>query len=129
MYTATTLAEWVGTTPQTINKWVREGVLPCAELNTGGRKPALRRFLPEHVATFLQNHTPEAQWEALPRSMQTDPSRLGSLYTVQQVSDQLQVTRATVYSYMKEGRLGFLIVGDARRISEHHIATMFANNY
>ena len=37
-------------------------------------------------------------------------------YTVDEVATLLKVTRATVYNWMRDGRLGYVVVGDHRRI-------------
>jgi excisionase family DNA binding protein len=40
------------------------------------------------------------------------------LYTPTEVAEYLKVTRQAVYKWMKQGRLGFVLVGADRRVPE-----------
>lgn len=43
-------------------------------------------------------------------------------FTIQQVAERFQVTRAAVYNWMRAGELGFVYVGKDRRIPGSAIA-------
>lgn len=50
------------------------------------------------------------------------------LFTVNQVAERLKVTRATVYSLMKSGKLPYTLVGQRRRIEEAVIEEYIQRN-
>jgi excisionase family DNA binding protein len=43
------------------------------------------------------------------------------LYTINNVADLFQVTPKTIYKWMEEGRLEYVIVGSRRRIRQSNI--------
>ena len=42
-------------------------------------------------------------------------------YTVPEAAERLRVTRQALYKWMGQGRLGYVMVGSDRRITESHI--------
>jgi excisionase family DNA binding protein len=44
-----------------------------------------------------------------------------TFYTIPEAAKKLRVTRAALYKWMKEGRLGFVLVGSERRITSSAI--------
>jgi excisionase family DNA binding protein len=44
-----------------------------------------------------------------------------TFYTIPEAAAKLRVTRAALYKWMKQGRLGFVLVGSERRITSSTI--------
>ncbi len=45
------------------------------------------------------------------------------LYTIEEVSKLLKVSRKTLYEWMNAGRLPFVLVGDRRRITQSAVSS------
>lgn len=55
-------------------------------------------------------------------------SKLEKAYTLQEVADLLQVTRRTVYSYVKEGKIKAVKIGRTWRVNESELAKLLAQD-
>ena len=50
-------------------------------------------------------------------------------YTIPEVAAKLKVTRAAVYKWMKQGKLGYVIVGSERRVTSSTLGAFIKSGH